>query len=51
MHKKNINGERSLFTAVEIITILFQKYGIIRLKLIHNYVTEYLRYNQCETVI
>ena len=50
-HKKNVQGERPFFTAVRIIKILFQKVGIIRLKLIHNCVTECLRYNQCETLI
>jgi len=34
-----------------IIRILFQKNGIMRFKLIDNYITEFLRYSQCETVV
>jgi hypothetical protein len=49
--KMNVKGEAPLFTVVRIITILFQKDGNIRLKGMHNYVTEFLRYNQCQTVI
>jgi hypothetical protein len=42
--KRNIKEERSLLTLLRIITVLFQK-GVIRLKLIHNHVTEFVRYN------
>jgi hypothetical protein len=51
MHKRNIKGERPIFTLVQIVTILFHKNGIIRLKLMHSCVTEFLKYNQCETDI
>jgi hypothetical protein len=42
--KRNINEERSLLALLRIITVLFQK-GVISLKLIHNHVTEFVRYN------
>jgi len=42
IHKRNTEGERPVFTALWIITILFQKQKIW-LKQIHNHVTEFLR--------
>jgi len=51
IHKRDIKGDRLLFTLVQIITILLKKTGIIRLKLMYSCVTEFLKYNQCDTVI
>jgi hypothetical protein len=45
--KININGERSLFN---ILQQYYSKNGTLRLKLIHNHVTEFLRYNLYGTV-
>jgi len=51
IHKKNIKGERAGFALVRTVTILSPKNGIIGIILIHKYVADFLRCNECVTVI